>query len=475
MYRFFDQPLSKLAIFVTLALAGLPGSALGDIFARPPAGPDRLDARIAWQVQLPAGQTKWFRSYHLLEGRIYAIATDGTVVAVRADTGEIAWIRKLAEETAALCPPVVYRTQEMNAVAFARLDDVVFLDPRTGAPLKVLRLSQSTVSPVAVAPGRVFVVQPNGRVAAYRMSDGYIFWRAAFEDQFTIPPVYAPAINAVVAVDEVGLVAGLRNEHRVEDRVIFRQHLRSEPSGQLAFDGDMLYLSTANQTLHAIDMGRDEDSEAGDIVWQYRLAKWPEGGPVLTETAIYQTTHDGGLHRIARNHGEFRNWFDPQARQFLAEWPDGVVVLRTDGSLALIGTDPDQPLAVGRAGGFSNGLANTSNDAIFLTAPSGTIRCMRPADAPSLQLASFMPAQRSELPPEPDDQTELDRIREAAQAKRDKLAGIVREPELDIEPVTVEPNGPDGEPAAQPDAQPDAKPAAAEPYDPLRSKRPVVR
>lgn len=475
MYRFFDQPLSKLPIFIVLLMAGLSGTAFGEIFARPPAGPDRLDARVAWQIQLPAGQTKSFRSYRLLEGRIYAIATDGTVVAVRADTGEFAWIRQLAEENAALCPPVVYRTQEMNAVAFVRLNDVVFLDPTSGAPLKVLQLSEPTLSPVAVAPGRVFVVQPNGRVAAYRLRDGYIFWRAAFEDQFTIPPVYAPAINAVVAVDEVGLVAGLRNEHRVERRVIFRQHLRSEPSGQLALDGDMLYLSTANQTLHAIDMGRDKDSEAGDIVWQYRLAKWPEGGPILTETAIYQATHQGGLHRIAKNQGEFMNWFDPQARQFLAEWPDGVVVLRTDGTLALIGKDPDRPLAIGSAGGFDDGLANTQNDAIFLTDPSGKIRCIRPAEAPSLQLASFMPAQQGELPPEPDEPTEIDRLRKAAQAKRDKIAGIVREPESDIEQAAVEPNGPDGEPDAQPDAQPDAEPAEAEPYDPLRSKRPVVR
>lgn len=73
-------------------------------------------------------------------------------------------------------------------------------------------------------------------------------------------------------------------------------------------------------------------------MWQYRLSKVPQGRPILSASTIYQSTYGGGLHRIAKNFGEFKNWFDPQAVAFLAEWPQGVVVLRTDGRLASIGT-----------------------------------------------------------------------------------------------------------------------------------------
>lgn len=455
------------SMLFAVTLLGLPGLVRAEVFAPPAAAPDRLDVEVAWQIQLPARQTMSFKSFHLLEGQIYAMATDGSVVVVRADTGELVWSRKLADEGSTVWPPVMYRTQSMHAVVFGRISDVILLDPRTGAPLHLLRLNKPSVCPIAVAAGRVFVNQPNGRLAAYRLRDGYVFWRAAFEDQFTIPPLYAPAINAVVAVDEVGLVAGLRNEPRPETRLIFRQFLRSEPSGQPALDGDMLYLSTMNQTLHAIDMGRDEDSNAGDIVWQYRLARQPQGGPVLSRAAIYQATRGGGLHRIAKVQGQFRNWFDPQAVQMLAEWPEGVVVLRSDGSVALIDNDPARPVAMGRAGGFTAGLVNTWNDALFFTSPEGTIRCLRPADAPPLTLASFLPQGGIEIPAEPDEPTEIDRLREAARKKRDKIAGILPEPQVEIAQA----------PAAEVPAvqQAEAAPTAAEPYDPLRSKRPVVR
>lgn len=467
MFTFSAARLPTLSLTLALVVAAGTASAYADVFARPPAAPERLDARVAWEIHLPSAQVALFKSYHLLEGRIYAMGTDGTVVAVRADTGEVAWIRALADEGDALYPPVTYRSQEKDAVVFGRLNDVVLLDSRSGVPVDFLKLSKPSICGVTVAPGRVFVPQANGRLAAYRLRDGYIFWRAAFDEQFTVPPVYAPAINAVVAVDVVGLVAGLKNE-RTENRLLFRQNLRSKPTGALATDGDMLYLATENQTLHAIDMGRDEDSNAGDVVWQYRLAGSPEGGPILTDSAIYQAVRGGGLHRIAKHQGEFKNWYDPKGRQFLAEWPRGAVLLRTDGSLALIGDDPAHPLALGSAGGFATGLANSVNDAVFLTTPQGTIRCIRPADAAPMQLASFLPPPTT-APAEPDEPTEIDRLRESAQKKRDKLAGRTPPEEVEVEPAPEDEADEETEPTPEQPADP------AEPYDPLKSKRPVVR
>jgi len=468
MFELFRSRSSTLGLPVVLASFIVGGVAVADTLSRGPSEPDRLDAEVVWQIQLPARQTMSFRSFLLLEGRIYAMGTDNSVLCVLADTGEVAWSRKLADEGETLWPPVMYRTREKHAIVFALLDRVVLLDPKTGVTLETMKLSKPAVCPVAVAPGRVFVAQANGRLAAYRLRDGYVFWRAAFEDRFTLAPLYAPAINAVVAVDTVGLVAGLRNEHRVETRVIFKQLLWSRPSGTPAMDGDVLYLTTDNQTLHVIDMGRDEDSQAGDIVWQYRLAKRPSGGPLVSATAVYQATEGGGLHRIPKTPGEFRAWFDPQGLQVLSEWPQGVVVLRTDGSLALIGDDPDRPIALGSAGGFVSGLSNLQNDAIFLTDNQGSICCIRPAGAAPLQLASFVPEIKGELPAEPDEPTEIDRLRESARKKREKLAGIVPEPEPAI-PVKDEPKTPEAEADAPVAAAP------AEPYDPLRSKRPVVR
>lgn len=464
-----DRRCLKALTLIVLLMAAVCGSAVAaDVFDRPPAVPARLDAQVAWEVDLPTSATASFQYFHLLDSRVYAMASDGAVVAVRADSGEIAWIRKLAEEGDTLRPPVPYRTQTKDLVVFARLDDVVSVDAKTGVPVDFVGLAKPAVTQIAVAPGRLFVAQTNGRLAAYRLSDGYVFWRAGFNDKFLTPPVFAPAINAVIAVDEVGLLAGLRNESGTESRIIFKQNLRSDPAGDMAVDGDMLYLATENQTLHAIALAAGDDGKMGEIAWQYRLAKAPEGGPILTKSAIYQATRGGGLHRIAKQQGEFKNWYDPQAIQFLAEWPEGVVVLRSDGSLALIGNDPAHPLALGSAGGFDRGLANSRNDAVFLYNFKGQIRCIRPAKASPLTAAAFM-AKDEKLPAEPDETTQIDRLRESAKKKRDKLAGRTPAPEPNI-PAS---------PAASAQAKagnkgPQTAPAP-EPYDPLRSQRPVVR
>ena len=71
--------------------------------AAAPLGPWRPEqmalagARIAWQVHLPMGYTTSIKSYHLVDGYLYGLGTDGYVRAIRADTGEYVWTQKLAE------------------------------------------------------------------------------------------------------------------------------------------------------------------------------------------------------------------------------------------------------------------------------------------------------------------------------------------------------------------------------------------
>jgi hypothetical protein len=435
------------------------------VIGRHDAGPGSLDARTAWQIQLPAGATMQFSGYYLLDGRIYAIGTDGAVVAVRADTGEVAWIRKVVEEFDELGRPVAYRTKSREAILFARLDDVLILDPKTGLQLADMDVAEPLVTPVAVAAGRAFVFQPGGSLAACRLKDGYVFWRALFDGVVLLPPVYVPAANAVVAVDRTGMVAGLRNVDRAEHRTLFTQRLRSEPSGEPVVDGGMLYLSTRNQTLHAIDVVPSDHSQLpGQVVWQYRLAGEPLGSPMLTRNAIYQVMAGGGVQRIAKVPGEFRGWFDPNARQFLAEWPTGAVLLRADGTLALVADDPAKPVAVMNPGSFDNVISNSLNDAIFLTTRSGLLTCIRPSGAVPLQLASFM-LPNSALPDLQESETAIDRLRRLAAEKVAKREG--RKPAAEIATLTSQTQT--TKPAVAP------APVETAARDPLKSQIPIPK
>lgn len=250
--------------------------------SKPPPAPQRLDAEIVWQVELPSSQTIWFRSFHLIEGRIYAMATDGSVVAVRADTGEVSWMGSLVHEGDALSPPVAYLTQERKAVAFTELNRVVLLDPKTGVEIDVLNMAKPAICQASVAPG-AGIRRPGQRQTGGLPASGWLCLLAGgVRRSVHLSPGLRPG-------DQCG---GCRRQRRSGGRLAeralhgFRREacdlqaeLAVSASGELAMDGDMLYLSTANQTLHAIDMGRDADSMPAMSCGSIGCPRFPRGGP----------------------------------------------------------------------------------------------------------------------------------------------------------------------------------------------------
>jgi len=446
-----------------------------------------------WNSLLPQALTLHYKSFYLVDGRIYAMGSNGTVACIRADNGYLAWLKTMAVEGDVLRGPSSYRTDTIHQVAFTRMRDVVLVDLDSGAIDHTIQCANPTVERAVFSPDNAYVPLIAAELAAYRMKDGYANWRASFPSELTLPPVYVPSLDIVVGADITGQVRGLTNLHEYQDRVLFKLNLRSRPRGFTA-DGQTLYISTDNQLLHAIAMnemellnGESEElkeaerakSEAkgptkkhGQVIWQYRLANAPEGGPIVTSTAIYQATVNGGLHRIPKKSGTFKAWYAPKAQRFLAEWPTGVVVLTTDGQLGLIQDDPNQPKILANLGSFSAGISNPFNDAIFVTRADGEVRCLRPAGAASLKLASFIPP--FEAPPKPKEEpreTFLERIRREAserEAKRNKTKAVE---EIKIPPAP--------KPAAPTTAEPANKPAtpaaSTQPEDPLRSTIPVVK
>ena len=127
-----------LAVGLAAAVVGLVAEAV----PRRSGGVDgplgRAGARLAWQVALPLKFTTSIRSCHLVDEYLYAIGTDGRVRAVRADTGEHVWTRRITQPGVGLWSPTAYRSFDVNAVVFTRGDEVLFLDPATGLEVGVV-------------------------------------------------------------------------------------------------------------------------------------------------------------------------------------------------------------------------------------------------------------------------------------------------------------------------------------------------
>ncbi len=453
--------LLPIALCIAPAWAcGSSASGGGPLSSTAQSAAARVDAHSVWQIQLPSSPIMQFSSFSLVHGRIYGLGSDGAVVALRADNGEVSWIHKLAEEFDTIHEPMIYHSQSEDMAVFGLLDSVLLLDPKIGTRLMEMKAPKPIMAPVCMAANRVFLILPGGHMAACRLKDGYVLWRVSFDGVMSVPPVYVQEADAVIAVDEVGLVAGVQNADRTEHRVLFKQNLRSKPSGEPTVEGNMIYLSTENQTLHAIDVyPANPDVRPGLIAWQYRLAKSPVGSPILTKSAIYQATIDGGLQRLAKVPGDFKGWFAPEARQFLAEWPQGVLVVQTDGSLGLLDKDSGKRLAAMDPGPFDQAISNPLNDAVYLTTRRGLVRCLQPAGARPLEMTDFTSA-TPVLANREERETAIDKLRGQAEAKRLKRDQTAKA-ELP-------------EPVAAPKTQP-AEAVAAPPRDPLKSRVPVAQ
>jgi len=422
VYRRWDwkRVLALAAGWTVLLGAAGPGAA-GAGTPLGPWPPEQMalaGARVAWQVHLPMSYTASIKSYHLVDGYLYGLGTDGYVRAVRADTGEYVWTRKLGEPFDTIWPPVAARlevvgkgagkeqagpgeeqagageekagaggeqagavvTETVDAVVFTLVRTAVFLDPKTGFELKQVRLGSSSNAAVAVSAAYCFEVGPNRRLRCVSLADGLRKWQMATPAPIDLAPVYVAHDDVVVVADSQGTVGGVSSDKIKQ----FTQSLGAKPTGWLAADEQAVYVATADKTLHAIERASNR------ILWQYRLADRPAGGPVVTEHNVYQATIGGGLY--CKHKSERLNWHNAGAKRFLAEWPSRTAVLGHDGHISLLHPKTGKAAELLDPGLAAGGVSNPWNDAVILASPKGLVRCIRPIGAKALTLADFRPA-----------------------------------------------------------------------------------
>ena len=391
----------RLALLAGLVAAAAGSPAAADRRSGGVYGPlARAGARLAWQVALPLKFTTSIRSYHLVDEYLYAIGTDGRVRAVRADTGEHVWTMRITEPGTGLWPPTAYRSFDVNAVVFTLGDDVLFLAPATGLEVGAagrndqdgrpvrrigpVRLASASVASVAVSPDYVFATSPGQRVGRYDIKNSYRGWQVGTPALLRLAPVYLGQYDLLLVTDVGGTLAGIDAD---DGERVFSRQLKGEPVGWLTADEEAVYVATTEPRLYALH------AETGQVQLEYRLPGRPAGGPIVTETSVYQATVNGGVQRVGKE-PDWKNWVVPEARQFLAEWPHRVVLLRTDGKIALVRRRPPQvgeTLEVLDVGAVAHAVSNPRTDVVIVATSRGEIRGLRPLGAEPLTPADFRP------------------------------------------------------------------------------------
>lgn len=351
--------------------------------------------RQVWRQQVPLREIDEIHSYALIGEHIFALGTDGKVRAIRAVTGEHVWTRQIAPPLGLHNPPTLARIDGAETLLFTQINQVFFVDPKTGVDIpkrKPLTLGHAAVVPAVCSPEMLFAVIGDRWLAAYEMHDGLINYRLRIDGRVEIPPVYLEREDLFLVASNAGFLIALSTMSK-SDRYAVK--VDGAPRGWIALGDDAMYVSTGNAWFYAFSR------DSGENLWggAYRLPDRPQGGPIVSRTSIYQAIASGGVQRLDIRQ-ETPNWFAHEAVRFLAEWSDRVAMLMADNRVCVFRLQTGELLEALDTAEWSGGVSNPFNDAIFLTAPRGEIRCLRPAGAGPLSAAAFHPAtQPAAAPP----------------------------------------------------------------------------
>lgn len=344
----------------------------------------REGIRLVWQITLPVSHSVSIRSFHLIEENLYALASDGKVHCVRADIGRYLWVQQVIGKTDTFWPPAVYPASwgdELGgeAVAFTRLNDVIFLHPASGTKLGTRKGESVNKAGAVLGPNAIYTVELDKRLSKYDIEGKFLDWQIRSNDLFHISPLYLADRDQLVFADDQGRVASAKGTNKVE---IFDHQVEGRPRGWLAGDTEGIYLVTDRNLFFQLDR------QTGETLWKYYLTAAPDGGPVVSEKHIYQALVPAGVVQINKSQRR-AGWQINQARRFLAEWPRHVVLLSTNHQLLFVEPLSGQVERVTDLGEACDGISNVVNDTVFVTTRNGTIRCLRPLNAEPLTVADF--------------------------------------------------------------------------------------
>ncbi|MHC4441084.1 MAG: outer membrane protein assembly factor BamB family protein [Planctomycetota bacterium] len=337
-------------------------------------------ARIAWKTSLPLRFTDSIKSYHLIDQYLYALGTDGNLRGIRAHTGQHIWTKPIAKPLETIYPPMSYHTKDMHALAITRLTDVLILDPETADQLKRYNFHTPTPATVAITDDNIYAAAMGSRIFKYSISNKTALWQLSTTGPIQLAPLIIK--DQLYIADSKGMVACIIGESKER---LFSKKLDGQPRGWLAADEKILYVATADGTLHFLDR-----HTGLPVRRSLQLKAPPLGGTVITKNAAYQAIEGGGLYQVPLTHGK-QILFYPDGRRFLADWPHHTVMLQENGKIALISRLTGKKATTIDVGQVADGISNLRNQAVIVYSARGQINCLLPIGSKPLTPDDFKP------------------------------------------------------------------------------------
>jgi outer membrane protein assembly factor BamB len=433
----------KTLCSVSSLLATLPALAAGqsaisllapDTVTIDPGDLRAADRHIAWQVRLPLDVTERVQRAQLLDEHVYVTSDRGELYAIRAESGLVRWQRSVAEggdfvfrlrhATATLAPKEGTQQQPegaqsggtnapsaeqptpappdkiirampgepsedepWGAVVVTEPGHVRFLRRSDGEELITHRLHVPPAGPMIADATQFYGVLANQRLAAFDRRDGIQRWDLYLHGTSASVPRFRG--NQIFSGTDEGRVFLLKTKDRakywsgrVDGGVIEPAHVTQ----------DDIILTTTEHYLYSIDP--TVGAEHAAYRWRYRLNGRPYEGPTVIKDLILQYDPGDGLLAFNRANGDLL-WASKPARYALADQGGAIAALdATKSRLYLLDAKTGKVRNMAHLGGVEKALRNTRTDAVYLVSRAGHVVCIRPRNAPRLELADL-------LPPEP--------------------------------------------------------------------------
>lgn len=292
-----------------------PVPALQSVHTQPQASASSEVTSPAWVARLTAA----VNTAPLLSGNLLIVPTaDGVIHAVRAETGEIAWVYSGSSKIW----DASVNADETRVCAGAQGKQVFCLDAKTGSLLWAVTLELEVQSRIALTSNRLFAPTTHAGssletdfsgqavLVALDASSGQIIWQAPTENYILRRPVVNDNIvitgGAYQLPDKsAGEIATRVYAFNVEDGALLWKHESND--GLLRWvesNEDVVTFSAATEIVYALGL------KDGQLLWQTSPGYWMQF-PVMQDGRIFfgsgdeifralhaSTGREGWLHKI---------------------------------------------------------------------------------------------------------------------------------------------------------------------------------
>ncbi len=255
---------------------------------KPPATvPTVFPLTAAWSVDLPAALDAPLAS----DGtRVFAALRDGTVMAVDAATGQLAWRRTSPAGTTVGAAPGGLVLRQADGL-------LVRLQPESGEPVWE-RQTGIAGSLAPVLDGTEVVVAGEG-VALLSLESGRPAWGMSGTGRIVARPVLAP--HHVLLVEEAG---SLRARSRSNGAESWSFGKLGAPGAAPTVAGELVFLGTAGGRVVALDLAK------GQPRWRWRVGADPRTPPAVSQRLALVASEDNVLWALGRGNGDMQ-WRAP--------------------------------------------------------------------------------------------------------------------------------------------------------------------